>query len=120
MALTYILLPTARMERSAAFWHSVVGADPVQDMPTFKLYPLGHGFMLGLWAREEIVPEPAAAGGSEVSIRRDTPAEVDAMHDDWAARGIAILAAPADMGFGRTFVAADPDGHRIRVFAPAA
>jgi hypothetical protein len=24
------------------------------------------------------------------------------------------------MDFGRTFVALDPDGHRLRVFAPAA
>ena len=27
---------------------------------------------------------------------------------------------PTDMEFGRTFVALDPDGHRLRVFAPAA
>ena len=27
--------------------------------------------------------------------------------------------APTDLDFGRTFVALDPDGHRLRVFAPA-
>jgi hypothetical protein len=26
---------------------------------------------------------------------------------------------PTDMDFGRTFVALDPDGDRLRVFAPA-
>jgi hypothetical protein len=27
---------------------------------------------------------------------------------------------PTKMDFGTTFVALDPDGHRLRVFAPAA
>jgi len=27
---------------------------------------------------------------------------------------------PVDMDFGHTFVALDPDGHRLRVFAAAA
>ena len=37
---------------------------------------------------------------------------------DWSLRGLPILQAPIDMDFGRTFVALDPDGHRLRVFAP--
>ena len=41
--------------------------------------------------------------------------DVDAAHADWAARGIAILQPPEDAEFGRSFVAADPDGHRLRV-----
>ncbi|WP_374468302.1 hypothetical protein [Ferrovibrio sp.] len=30
----------------------------------------------------------------------------------------AILQPPTAMDFGYTFLAADPDGHRLRVFAP--
>jgi hypothetical protein len=29
-----------------------------------------------------------------------------------------ILQPPTEMDFGRTFTAADPDGHRLRVFKP--
>jgi predicted enzyme related to lactoylglutathione lyase len=45
-------------------------------------------------------------------------AEVDRMHDDWAARGVSVEQAPLQAAFGRTFVALDPDGHRIRVCTP--
>ncbi len=48
-------------------------------------------------------------------------ADADALnqrHLDWSLRGLPILQAPTNMDFGRTFVALDPDGHRLRVFAP--
>jgi hypothetical protein len=32
---------------------------------------------------------------------------------------VSIIQEPTDMDFGRTFVGLDPDGHRVRVFAPA-
>ena len=37
-----------------------------------------------------------------------------------SAGGLTILQAPMQMDFGTTFVATDPDGHRLRVFVPAA
>lgn len=43
---------------------------------------------------------------------------VRALHAAWCARGLSILQAPVAMDFGLTFTAADPDGHRLRVFAP--
>jgi predicted enzyme related to lactoylglutathione lyase len=43
---------------------------------------------------------------------------VDALHQEWRKRGLKITQAPTEMDFGRTFVALDPDGHRLRVFAP--
>ena len=46
------------------------------------------------------------------------PAAVDATHADWKERGLPILQSPTEMDFGRTFVAGDPDGHRLRVFFP--
>ena len=76
--------------------------------------------MLGLWSRDAIVPAPAAPGGSEIGLSRDTPADVDAMHAAWAEKGVTILQSPVDADFGRTFVAADPDGHHVRVFSRAA
>jgi predicted enzyme related to lactoylglutathione lyase len=66
--------------------------------------------------------EPAAAGRGGASELAFTVADADALnrrHVDWSLRGLPILQAPTDMDFGRTFVALDPDGHRLRVFAPA-
>jgi predicted enzyme related to lactoylglutathione lyase len=53
-----------------------------------------------------------------VAFTVGTPAEVDAAYAQWRAKGLPILQAPTDMDFGRTFVALDPDRHRLRVFAP--
>ena len=36
------------------------------------------------------------------------------------ARRRGILQEPVQMDFGHTFVASDPDGHRLRVFVPGA
>lgn len=33
----------------------------------------------------------------------------------WNSKGVTILREPYDAGFGLTFLAADPDGNRIRV-----
>ena len=60
--------------------------------------------LLGLWSRHTV----------------DNAAAVDTTHAAWRGRGLTILQLPTDMDFGRTFVAADPDGHRLRVFVPAA
>ncbi|MBB2671410.1 UNVERIFIED_ORG: putative enzyme related to lactoylglutathione lyase [Rhizobium esperanzae] len=44
---------------------------------------------------------------------------VDATHADWQAKGANIVMAPTDLDFGRSFVAADPHGHRLRVYTVA-
>jgi predicted DNA-binding transcriptional regulator YafY len=61
--------------------------------------------------------EPIAAGEVELSPIRQA---IRSEHADWSRRGLKIAQPPTDMDFGRTFVALDPDGHRLRVFVPAA
>jgi hypothetical protein len=43
---------------------------------------------------------------------------VRSAHADWIACGLRIVQEPVDLDFGYTFTALDPDGHRLRVFAP--
>ena len=113
---SFILLPVADPIASAAFYEHLLGRPPVEAAPTFAMLPLREGVMLGLWQRDGVQPTPAAApGGSEVAF---IAADVDATHAEWLAKGTTILQAPTDMDFGRTFTAADPDGHRLRVFKP--
>ncbi len=113
---SFILLPVADPIASAAFYERLLGRPPVEAAPTFAMLPLREGVMLGLWQRDGVLPTPGAApGGSEVAF---IAADVDATHAEWLAKGTTILQAPTDMDFGRTFTAADPDGHRLRVFKP--
>lgn len=116
-----LLLYVSDARRSAAFWSDLLGHAPVELADTFAMVPLGNAMMLGLWTIDGVVPAATlCGGGSEIAIAVASEAEVDAVHADWSARGRTILQAPTDMDFGRTFTAADPDGHRIRVYRPPA
>lgn len=118
---TYTLHYVDDPEASGRLYASLFGTEPVQASPTFVLFALPGGLKLGLWSRHTVEPAaPAALGGAEIGIKVAADAEVDALHDDWRGRGLPILQAPTVMDFGRTFVAGDPDGHRLRVFALAA
>jgi predicted enzyme related to lactoylglutathione lyase len=102
---------------SAAFYQRLFDVEPVEASPTFAMMPLPNGVMLGLWSSATAEPTVTATpGGSELCF---VAPDVDAVHADWCARGVDVLQSPTEMDFGRTFVAVDPDGHRLRVFRPA-
>ena len=118
---TFILLYVANPEASGAFYAGLLGRAPAEASPGFVMFAFDNGLKLGLWKRDTVAPAAAGAGGGgEVAIAVADRAGVDRMHSGWAARGTEILQAPVAMDFGYTFTAADPDGHRIRVFAPGA
>jgi catechol 2,3-dioxygenase-like lactoylglutathione lyase family enzyme len=105
---------------SEAFYADLLGRPPVESSPAFALFVLANGLRLGLWARHTVEPTATMAGGSgELCIALDGDAAVDALHADWQGRGLTFAQAPTRMEFGHTFVALDPDGHRLRVYAPA-
>jgi catechol 2,3-dioxygenase-like lactoylglutathione lyase family enzyme len=114
----YTILYVADPAASARLYTGLLDAQPLDVMPTFSLFALDGGRMLGLWARDSVQPPADGHGAaSELAFRLDDAAAVDALHAAWRARGLAILQAPAALDFGYTFTAADPDGHRLRVFA---
>jgi predicted enzyme related to lactoylglutathione lyase len=102
---------------SAAFYRDLLDREPAESSPNFTMFPLSSGIGLGLWVRHAVEPAVSAGpGGAEVVF---TAEDIDAVHREWASRGLRIAQPPTDMEFGRTFVALDPDGRRLRVFAPA-
>ena len=115
----FVILYVADPVVSAAFYTTLLGHPPIEASPTFAMFRLDGGTMLGLWSRASVEPRPEGApGGSEIAIALAADADVDRLHAAWAGRGLTIAQAPTAMDFGRTFVALDPDGHRVRVFAP--
>jgi predicted enzyme related to lactoylglutathione lyase len=116
----FILLYVDSPKASGDFYASLLGREPVETSPTFVMFVLEGGLMLGLWSRHTVEPVPATTGGgSEIGIAVDNAATVDTTCAAWKARGVKIIQEPTAMDFGRTFVGLDPDGHRVRVFAPA-
>lgn len=117
---SYTILYVDNPAASAAFYSALLAVAPVEASSTFALFALDSGLMLGLWSRHTVEPPPAAApGGAELGIRLADDAAVDTMHADWRGKGVAILREPFRQDFGRSFVALDPDGHRLRVYALA-
>ena len=116
---TYVLLYVADAVASAAFYTRILGREPVELSPGFALFVLGTGMKLGLWTVAGVSPATdVRPGATELAFAVDDANAVDAMHVDWQGRGVAILQQPTDLDFGRAFLAADPDGHRLRVFTP--
>jgi len=117
----FILLYVDNPPASAAFYAELLGRAAVESSATFALFALGSGVMLGLWSKHTVEPAaPAQFGGSELAFAVDDADAVRAKHRDWVVRGLPIAQAPVELDFGHTFVALDPDGHRLRVFAPPA
>ncbi|TBC71854.1 drug:proton antiporter [Rhizobium leguminosarum] len=112
-----ILLFVADVPKSAGFYGQLLGQDPVEFSPTFAMFILPSGLALRLWGKAGVEPAPAATGGGcDVGFKVATADMVDTLHAEWQAKDATILLPPTSLDFGRTFVAADPDGHRLRVY----
>lgn len=114
----FVLLYVDSPAASATFYAGLLDRQPVEASPTFALFALEHGLMLGLWSRHTVEPAATAPGGAELAFALPDDDAVRRTHAAWSAKGLPIVQAPARMDFGFTFVARDPDGHRLRVFAP--
>jgi len=117
----FILLYVDSPPASARFYQDLLGKPPVESSPTFAMFALESGIMLGLWSRHTVEPAAAAPpGGSEIAFAVADREAVARLYAEWGALNLRIAQAPTDLDFGHTFVALDPDGHRLRVFAPVA
>jgi catechol 2,3-dioxygenase-like lactoylglutathione lyase family enzyme len=118
---SFVLLYVENPPASASFYADLLGRPIIETSATFAMLPLSDGVMLGLWLRKTVEPAATAqAGASEVAFTVEDVAAVKATYADWKHRGLPILQEPVQMDFGHTFVAGDPDGHRLRVFVPGA
>ncbi|TXI95937.1 MAG: drug:proton antiporter [Burkholderiaceae bacterium] len=113
--LFYVNSPAASVD----FYRQIFSCDPIESSESFALFALNQGLMFGCWKCSGVEPQPGEqVGGSEIAIAVETKEEVSQLHRKWLENKVSIIQAPCDMDFGHTFVAVDPDGHRIRVFKP--
>jgi catechol 2,3-dioxygenase-like lactoylglutathione lyase family enzyme len=103
---------------SQRFYEGLFEAKSPEASDTFVFFILPTGLHLGLWRRGDVQPAVTAPpGGSEIGFKVEDAAAVDATYEAWKAKGATIALPPTDLEFGRSFVALDPDGHRLRVYA---
>lgn len=117
---TYILLYVENPKASAEFYAELFQLKPVEQSPTFALFVLPSGLKFGLWIKTGVIPAVKSSGAtSEVACPVSSKERVDELCQDFARRGISIAQPPEMMDFGYTFMALDPDGHRLRFFFPS-
>lgn len=114
----FILLYVSNAPASADFYRALLGKAPVEASGSFAMFALASGTMLGLWSKDKVAPgAELMGGGCELGFPVADAEALHGLYADWTARGLTIAQAPTEMDFGLTFVALDPDGHRLRVFA---
>lgn len=114
MTLLYVDNP----ENSAAFYHRLLGQAPVELSPTFALFVLSNGLKLAMWSKHSVEPAATATGGGgEIGFMCELPQQVDALYQQWREQGLEMIQPPVTLDFGYSFVACDPDGHRLRVYS---
>ena len=116
--LNFILLYVEDVAASEAFYAKIFDRPAVESSPTFAMIQAAPGLMLGLWRRDGVAPLAGDPGGGEIAITAKSQADVAMTIARWQALGARIAQPPTQMDFGFTGLALDPDGHRLRVFAP--
>jgi catechol 2,3-dioxygenase-like lactoylglutathione lyase family enzyme len=112
----FVLLYVDEPQKSADFYARLLDRQP----PNLVMFALAPDLRLGLWARRDVQPAPLGAGDTgELAMAVGSNEEVEALCAEQRRKGVTILQEPVTMDFGRTFLAADPDGHRLRVFCLA-
>lgn len=110
--LTYV----TDVERATAFYRDLFELEPVMLTPRYVPFEIAPGVTFAVWGAraEAVASDPVRT--SEIGLNLEGgPAAIEARHAEWVAKGVRIVEPPHDDVFGRTFVAADPDGNLIRV-----
>ncbi|HWK93844.1 MAG TPA: VOC family protein [Pseudolabrys sp.] len=113
-----VVLYVKDITASTHFYRGLLGTEPVESSANFVMFPMPP-VMLGLWVQDEVKPAPSGGPGAlELDFTMDSAKAVTDFHAEWVKRGFKTAQSPVEMDFGHTFVALDPDGHRLRVLAP--
>ncbi|MWB78239.1 glyoxalase [Pseudooceanicola sp. 216_PA32_1] len=118
MTPNLIILYVSDPLESARFYEKILGK-PAKGFPTYQCFEFDGGFILGLWSTSA---RNFVSGGnghrSELAFQVKSDDIVRHLYSTWKADGVEIEQDLAEAVFGLTFVALDPDGHRIRVNLP--
>jgi catechol-2,3-dioxygenase len=117
-AIDSLVLYVEDIAVSKAFYAALLERSPQELSPTFVSFEVGSGMKLEL--KERAAAQPPATitgGGTELSLQAPGAASLNRLYEQWKSKGARFAQTPTHLVFGLTFVALDPDQHRIRVFA---
>ena len=112
----FIALQVRDLQAAAGFYESRLGLRRAPVSPphavVFDTAPASFAVREPLPGVDLDAASPRPGLGVALWLHAD---DAQSLHDTLAAAGVAILAAPVDGPFGRTFTFADPDGYAITI-----
>ncbi|MBA2655787.1 MAG: hypothetical protein H0U70_02245 [Tatlockia sp.] len=111
---TTIVLYVTNLAISNQFYQSLLGRKAEEASTTFHSFTFNNGISLGLKAKAK-VSLPTKNDNLELAFKVENDDEVDELFVDWQKKAIAIVFPPANLPYGYTFLAQDPDGNGLRV-----
>lgn len=102
--------------KSVVFYERLFERAPTTNFPTYADFTFENGLVIGLWSSGA---DSFVSGGqghrSELAFMSGDDEKVREIFKKWKSMAVEIEQEPVETVFGLTFVALDPDGHRIRV-----
>lgn len=111
-----IVLYVNDLTLTSNFYQDLLGIIPEESSPTFHTIKLSNGMSLALKAQHSVEPPAEGKNGHcELAFTLDDYQKVNDLFAAWQAKEINIIMPPKIVPYGYTFVAADPDGNRLRI-----
>lgn len=106
-------------QQSALFYEKIFSIKPIATFPTYVAFSFENGLTFSLWSTQAKNFVTAGAGHRcELAFMVKDEQAVYELRKKWEDFGVLIEQDLHEAVFGLTFVALDPDGHRIRVCIP--
>ena len=115
MKFGIMMLYVRDMQKTRAFYENVVGLPIIEEQSdeNFVVFRPSEGTLIAL-EDIKVVKNPTSQPGSfELGLEVD---DVDAIWAKWKTQGVEMVDEPAEMPFGRAFLARDPEGHYLTVY----
>lgn len=112
-AITFLY--TANLDRTAAFYESIIGLTLWRDQGTCRIYRVSSDGLLGFCQRD--VPESAAGPGEDRVIFTIVTSDVDGWYERLRQRGVTFSAPPRENPTYRIYhcFLRDPNGYLIEI-----
>ncbi|WP_026317746.1 VOC family protein [Algicola sagamiensis] len=109
-----LVLYVKDIDESYTFYSRVFEEEGRYLSPTFVAFPLDIPVALKQIDTASSKPD-TSGGGTELSFKVNETSALMRIYEQWKSKGVSFLQEPTELCFGDTFVAIDPDFHRIRV-----
>ncbi len=101
---------------SALFYEKIFASNPVAAHPSYVAFSFENGFHFSLWSTQATNFVSDGTGHrSELAFMLHDEQTLHDTYKRWREHGVPLEQDLHEAVFGLTFVALDPDGHRIRV-----